>query len=186
MSITSPATTACTGPSNSALASAITSSRDVRRDVGQQQHAARLAIRPASAPDRCRCVGRSGASVHEASHRERVGAVGQLHDRLAHTGVAAVDQGGAVGVGDPQREGLGGVVDQPGQHGQRAQPDRLPVRPHPDVEDAAEVVRVRRPAGDEAASSRVQVSAGPYMMPRSVAGDEVMRRQTNRPGRSRQ
>ena len=72
--------------------------------------------------------------------QERVGAVGQLHDRLAHTGVAAVDQGGAVGVGDPQREGLGGVVDQPGQHGQRAQPDRLPVRPHPDVEDVAEVV----------------------------------------------
>ena len=68
----SPGTTACTGPSNAALASLMTSSRDVHGGMcvsANSRTPARAATCPASVPDRCRCLGRSGEWVHDASHR---------------------------------------------------------------------------------------------------------------------
>src|SRR6202012_4342785 len=59
----SPHTTACTGPPNSALASLITSSREVHGGMWVNNNSptpAAVAIRPASVPDRCKLGGRSG------------------------------------------------------------------------------------------------------------------------------
>src|ERR1700737_5653584 len=65
-------TTACTGPSNSAFASLMTSSRDVHGGMwvrSSSETPALAAARPASVPDRCSWGGRDGESVHDASHR---------------------------------------------------------------------------------------------------------------------
>jgi hypothetical protein len=68
----SPHTTACTGPSNSALASLITSSREVHGGMcvnNSSRTPACAAALPASVPDKCRFGGRSGECVQEASHK---------------------------------------------------------------------------------------------------------------------
>ena len=112
----SPQTTACTGPSNSALASLMTSSRDVHGGMWVNNNSPprpAFAIRPASVPDRCRCGGRSG-------HGSRTPRTGTRRRRWPvrpanrTPGVPAVDQRRAAGIGDPQTVGLGGVGDQSG------------------------------------------------------------------------
>ena len=142
----SPQTTACTGPSNSALASLMTSSRDVHGGMWVNNNSP---PRPALPSGRPRCPTGAGAAA-APGHGSRTPRTGTRRRRWPvrpanrTPGVPAVDQRRAAGIGDPQTVGLGGVGDQSGQHGQRAEPDGLTVAPVPDVEDVGSR-RARRP-----------------------------------------
>ena len=139
----SPHTTACTGPSNSALASLITSSREVHGGMWVNSNSptpAAVAMRPASVPDRCRLGGRSGECVHDASHRNTSASRAKSMMVVAVAGVAAVDERRAGRIGDPHAVGLGRVAHQPGHDVDRADCHGLTVDPVMHVENVRAVV----------------------------------------------
>ena len=169
----SPHTTACTGPSNSALASLMTSSRDVHGGMwvsSSSPHAGPLGDL-AGLGARQMQMRRALRGVRPRRlAQEHVGAGGQLDQRLAHAGVAAVDQRGARRVGDPHPVGLGGMAHQPRQHRQRARSGRARRPPSAGSRRCRRSRRARRPAATTPPPAGSRCRWARTSAPRPLAG----------------
>ena len=180
----SPHTTACTGPSNSALASLITSSRDVHGGMWVSNNSPTPAARgdPAGFGAGQMQVGRAIRRVRPGRlAQEDVGAAGQIDHRIAVAGVAAVDERGARRVGDPHAVGLGRVAHQPRRDVDGADRDGLAVHPVPDVEDVGAVVdlaavRRRRRAEPRPGVARARTAALSLRRRRVIAAPDEQAR----------
>ncbi len=199
----SPHTTACTGPSNSAFASLMTSSRDVHGGMCVSSSSATPACGrgPTGLGARQMQLGRPRRRMRPRRlAQEHVGAAGQIDQRVAVAGVAAVDQRRAGRIGDPHPVGLGRMAHQPRHHRKRTDLHRLVVDPVPDVEDVGEVVdlpalgrrrraqprpRVRRAVHHAALVGRRRVVAPPHEQAgqvEAVVGMQVREQHVHRVG----